>query len=280
MTFPLTMWMLFQPILLLPQHHPSSSVLPPLPRMQSNPHPPRFLLPGHPSSPLLSLVLCCWLPSLRSTLAGMMPHLSFPWTSSWRMISSTPPTIAMPAWPWPTRAFLLVDFKANGRTQPHCTMGFSITFKEIEQFLFSELYCDFNFHWKLLKPFFYMIDNSQSLCQIFFDQIWPIFAEIFAKNMKGSPGNSEILCVNQIDRDLKKSRKQQFYLRTPSRCKYLPNIFCHNIFQKIFGARLTWQNSPCPLNFICIALQCIDGVVVIWSDFCGCETVALSWVKI
>ena len=80
----------------------------------------------------------------------------------------------------------------------------------------------------------------------FFYQIWPIFAEIFAKNMKGSPGNSEILCVNQIDRDLKKSRKQQFYLRTPSRCKYLPNIFCHNIFQKIFGARLTWQDSTRP----------------------------------
>ena len=39
--------------------------------------------------------------------------------------------------------------------------------------------------------------------------------------MKRSPGNSEILCVNQIDRDLKKSRKQQFYLRTSSSCKYL-----------------------------------------------------------
>ena len=50
--------------------------------------------------------------------------------------------------------------------------------------------------------------------------------------MKRSPDNSEILCVNQTDRDLKKSRKQQFYLRTSSRCKYLPNIFCHNVVQK------------------------------------------------
>ena len=94
---------------------------------------------------------------------------------------------------------------------------------------------------------FYMIDNSQKIMpNIFWDQIWPIFAEIFTKNMKGSPDNSEILCVNQIDRDLKKSRKQQFYLRTPSRCKYLPNIFCHNIFERIFGARLTWQHSTRP----------------------------------
>jgi len=50
--------------------------------------------------------------------------------------------------------------------------------------------------------------------------------------MKGSPDNSKILCVNQINRDLKKSQKQQFYLRTPSRCKYNPNIFCYNIFNK------------------------------------------------
>ena len=76
--------------------------------------------------------------------------------------------------------------------------------------------------------------------------IWPILAEIFAKNMKRLPPSSEIVCVNQIDRDLKKRRKQQFYLRTSSRCKYLPNIFCHNIFQKIFGARLTWQDSTRP----------------------------------
>ena len=58
---------------------------------------------------------------------------------------------------------------------------------------------------------FYTIDNSQKIMpNIFLDQIWPIFAEIFTKNMKGSPANSEILCVNQVDRDLKKSRKQQF----------------------------------------------------------------------
>ena len=36
--------------------------------------------------------------------------------------------------------------------QLQCTMGFHITFKEMEQF-FSNRYCDFNFHGKLLKPF-------------------------------------------------------------------------------------------------------------------------------
>ena len=86
-----------------------------------------------------------------------------------------------------------------------------------------------------------MIDNSQKgMPNIFLIKYFQYLQRYLQKNMKGSPDNSEILCVNQIDRDLKKSKKQQLYLRTPSRCKYIPNIFCNNIFQKIFGAKLTW----------------------------------------
>ena len=126
-------------------------------------------------------------------------------------------------------------------------MGFHIIFQEMEHIFFKLIInCDFNFHRKFLKPFLHDRQLPKEYAKYFFDQIWPILAEIFTKNMKGWSSNSEILCVNQIDRDLKKSRKQQFYLGTPSRCKYLPNIFCHNIFQRIFGARLTWQHSTRP----------------------------------
>ena len=128
-----------------------------------------------------------------------------------------------------------------------CTMGFHITFQTIEFFLLLQINIVTSIFIENCWNLFYMINKSQKIMpNIVLGQIWPIFAEIFTKNMKGSPANSEILCVNQIDRDLKKSRKQQFYLRTSSRCKYLPNICCHNIFQKIFGARLTWQDSTRP----------------------------------
>ena len=106
--------------------------------------------------------------------------------------------------------------------------------------------------------------------------------------MKRSPPNSEILCVNQTDRDLKKSRKQQFYLRTSSRCKYLPNIFCHNVFQKIFGARLTWQDSTRPLNILCITYWAWAQSIIFLRGFLefpisgkwglGCRISGAKWV--
>ena len=74
----------------------------------------------------------------------------------------------------------------------------------------SNQYCDFNFHRKLLKPFLHDRQLPKDYAKYLFDQIWPIFAEIFAKNLKGSPPNSEILCVNQIDRDLKKVENNHF----------------------------------------------------------------------
>ena len=56
-----------------------------------------------------------------------------------------------------------------------------------------------------------MIDNSQKFMpNIFLIKYDQYLQRYLQKNMKGSPANSEILCVNQIDRDLKKSRKQQF----------------------------------------------------------------------
>ena len=88
--------------------------------------------------------------------------------------------------------------------------GFSCHFSGNGTYFFSNQYCDFNFHRKLLKHFLHDRQLPKDYAKYFFDQIWPIFADIFTKNMKWSPPNSKILCVNQIDRDLKKSRKQQF----------------------------------------------------------------------
>ena len=82
--------------------------------------------------------------------------------------------------------------------------GFSYNISGNGTFCSSNSYFDFNFHQNLLKPFLHDRQLPKDYAKYFFDQIWPIFAEIFAKNMKRSPANSEILCVNQIDRDLKK----------------------------------------------------------------------------
>ena len=62
------------------------------------------------------------------------------------------------------------------------------------------------FHGKLLRPFLHDRQLPKDYAKYLFDQISPIFAEIFARKKP----NSEILHVIQIDRDLKKSRKQQF----------------------------------------------------------------------
>ena len=56
--------------------------------------------------------------------------------------------------------------------------------------------------------------------------------DIFAKNMR-SPANSwYFLCQPNRPGLEKKSRKQQFSLRTFSTCKYLPNIVCRNVVHK------------------------------------------------
>ena len=51
-----------------------------------------------------------------------------------------------------------------------------------------------------------MMDNSQKIMP---NNFLITYDEYLQKNMKRSPVNSEIFCVNQIDRVLEKSRKQQ-----------------------------------------------------------------------
>ena len=89
-------------------------------------------------------------------------------------------------------------------------MGFHITFQEMEHF-FLQINIVTSIFIKNCWNIFYMIDNSQkSMPNIFWIKYDQYLQRYSQKNMKGSPANSEILCVNQIDRDLKKSRKQQF----------------------------------------------------------------------
>ena len=88
--------------------------------------------------------------------------------------------------------------------------GFSYHFQGYGTIFVFKLILWLQFPGKWLKHFLHDRQLPKDYAKYFFDQIRPIFAEIFAKDIKGSPAKSEILCVNQIDRDLKKSRKQQF----------------------------------------------------------------------
>ena len=55
---------------------------------------------------------------------------------------------------------------------------------------------------------------------------------LFAKNMKGGSEKFENLCVGQLARAEKKSRKEHFSQRPPSWGKYLPNISLSYIVRK------------------------------------------------
>ena len=92
----------------------------------------------------------------------------------------------------------------------------------------------FNSDPKTLKPFL-NDPNPLELCSKYlFYQISQIFWDLFAKNMKGWSGNSEIWCVEQWGGAEKKTRKQKFYLGSPSWCKYFPNIFFIIFIRKYF----------------------------------------------
>ena len=83
---------------------------------------------------------------------------------------------------------------------------------------------------------------------IFVHQISQIFVDLFAKNMNGWSGNSEIWCVEQWGRAEKKTRKQKFYLGSRSWCKYFPNIFfpifIWKYFLKYLELGLGFFNAP------------------------------------
>ena len=83
---------------------------------------------------------------------------------------------------------------------------------------------------------------------IFFYKIIQIYLDLFAKNMNGWSGNSEIWCAEQLGRAEEKTRKHKFYLGSRSWCKYFPNIFTTifiwKYFLKIFGAWPWVFNAP------------------------------------
>ena len=75
------------------------------------------------------------------------------------------------------------------------------------------------------------------------------FILLFAKDMKGWSGKFEILCAEQFDHALQNTRKQHFYLGSPSVCKYRQNIFKGNILKKIFGKPFERNSSTGPHHF-------------------------------
>ena len=65
----------------------------------------------------------------------------------------------------------------------------------------------FNSDPKTLKPFLNNANPPKLCSKYFVHQISQIFWDLFAKNMNGWSGNSEIWCVEQSSHAEKKSRK-------------------------------------------------------------------------
>ena len=69
----------------------------------------------------------------------------------------------------------------------------------------------------------------------------------FQKNIKGGPEKSEILCVDQLARAEKKSKKMRFSLRPPSWGKYRPNIslscIVRKYLQSVLRATFNWSSK-------------------------------------
>ena len=68
-----------------------------------------------------------------------------------------------------------------------------------------------------------------------------------AKNMKGGSVKSEILCVGQLARAEKKSRKERVSQNPPLGGKYLPNIYLTYIIRKylksVLSAIFNWSSN-------------------------------------
>ena len=79
----------------------------------------------------------------------------------------------------------------------HCTMQLSITIREWKSFLNSKPCYAFNSDPKRLKLFLNDANPSKLCSKYFVCQISQIFLDLFAKNMKGWSGNSEIWHVEQ-----------------------------------------------------------------------------------
>ena len=80
-----------------------------------------------------------------------------------------------------------------------------------------------------------------------FDHLRQIFEKLFAKNMKGGSDQSEILCVGQLARAEKKSRKERVSQNPPLGGKYLPNIYLTYIIRKylksVLSAIFNWSSK-------------------------------------
>ena len=80
------------------------------------------------------------------------------------------------------------------------------------------------------------MQNCQKLWLTFgFDHLCQIFEKLFAKNMKGGSGKSEILCVGQLACAEKKSRKLRFFPEAPFMGQISSKYFFKLYRQKIFA---------------------------------------------
>ena len=125
-----------------------------------------------------------------------------------------------------------LNFECSNFPMIQCTMGFHITFKEMEHFFFKLiLWLQFsskivdNFHRKLLKPFLHDRQLPKDYAKYFLIKYDQYLQRYSQKNMKGSSSNSEILCVNQIDRDLKKREKTTILDEDPFKVQIFSKYF-------------------------------------------------------